>query len=115
MLLGAVNNYSLSQVLHSTAGRGGKKSMATRNPILDTRMSRQNFNWNLVSCLIGLMNYSKVKVRWCGGENSGLVRIEKTDGAKKCHCFSERSSSLTKILQHWMLDGISTKSTQKAQ
>lgn len=64
VLLGAVNNYSLSQVLRSTVGRGRKKkSMATRNPIWDTRMSGQNFNWNLVSCLIGLMNHAEIKVR----------------------------------------------------
>lgn len=74
--------------------------MATRNPILDTRMSGQNFNWNLVSCVIGLMNYSEVKVRWWGGGKPGLVRKEKTDSAKKWHCFSERTLSSTKTIQH---------------
>lgn len=72
--------------------------MATRNPILDTRMSGQNFNWNLVSCVIGLMNYSGVKMRWGGGK-PGLVRKEKNDGAKKCRCFSERTLSSAKTTQ----------------
>lgn len=48
-------------------------------------MSGQNFNWNLVSCLIGLVNYNKVKVIDGSG---GLVTKENTDGTKKSHSFS---------------------------
>lgn len=74
--------------------------MATRNPILDTRMSGQNFNWNLVSCLIGLMNYAEVKVRWWGGRKKrALVRKEKTDGAQK-NCRYIKDSIISLSIHH---------------
>lgn len=74
--------------------------MATRNPILDTRMSGPSFNWNLVSCLIGLMNYAEVKVRWWGARKKrALVRKEKTDGAQE-NCRYIKDSIISLSIHH---------------